>query len=227
MEHQVKPAANDPIVSLLARWFDAGDREALDQLVREIEPWLHAEIRRSLDKGGSRGDESMDLLQTVVMNFLAWGPKYRPVSGTQFRALLKRIATNEIIDQRRRAENNGTSHLESLSPASQSLASYGLPARSNSSPSMNLVRNEDAAWVKLAMQFLDDDERFLLIASEVDGQSWAQIAKQLGLASPDAARVRATRLKPRMANLLRQLRSGRTPHETNGVPAPHATSPQT
>ena len=44
--------------------------------------------------------------------------------------------------------------------------------------------------MRLALQFLEPEDRYLLLASEVEGLDWATIAAELGLASPDAARVR-------------------------------------
>jgi RNA polymerase sigma factor (sigma-70 family) len=155
--------------------------------------------------------ESMDVVQTSMMRFLEYGPRFKPESGAQLRALLKRIALNVIIDEQRRSSHRKNQHVDSLSGASQSMSTFGPAGDSSASPASVAERNEDQAWITLALQFLPPEDRFLLLASEVDGMAWTKIASELDLPSADAARVRASRLKPRIANILRQLRMGRTP----------------
>lgn len=78
-------------------------------------------------------------------------------------------------------------------------------------PSRAAMRSEEQAWVRLALQFLEPDERYLILASKVEEQSWGAIAEELGLDSPDAARMKVKRLEPRVANLLRRLKLGQMP----------------
>jgi DNA-directed RNA polymerase specialized sigma24 family protein len=205
------PAPDDSEIALLARW-RGGDRTALDALLGQVMPWLQAEVRRSMRERAPAHLDSSDLLQTTVLNFLEWGPKFVPASGAQFRALLKRIATNELIDQCRRAARAGR-HFESLRPTGPSLSGFGPRVPSDQRASQIAMRDDESNWVRLALQFLEPDERFLLIASEVENRDWAAIARELELPSADAARVRAARLKPRAANLLRRLKCGRMPDE--------------
>ncbi len=204
-------ATTDTTLALLERW-RAGDRRALDQLLSDVQPWLHHEMRKAL--GGRPRDlqDSLDLAQTAVLNFLTWGPKFVPENSTQFRSLLKRIATNELIDQeRRRARGARGQHLESLAGTSSRLSGFGAAAASSLRPSRGAEREEEIEWVRLALQFLEPDDRYALLASEVEGLDWTTIAVELGLESPDSARMRCVRLKPRVARLLLDLRKGRVP----------------
>jgi RNA polymerase sigma factor (sigma-70 family) len=158
--------------------------------------------------------DSLDLAQNAVVNFLTWGPRFVPENEAQFRALLKRIATNQLIDARRRQSlRDRGGHVESLRGSGNSFSGFGPAQHSSLGPSRAVERSEQDEWVRLALQFLEPDDRHLLIASEVEGQDWATIAQDLGLPSPDAARVRGTRLKSRVARLLMQLRRGRIPDE--------------
>ena len=191
-----------------------GDPAALGALLRDILPWLHQEVSRHLGNEPRADQDSMDLVQTTVMNFLSWGPRFIPQNGAQLRALLKRIASNEIIDQRRRRGRSGDGrHLESFPNATNPLSGFGVPGPSAHGPTQAAERVEDQEWVRLALQFLPEQDRYLLLASEVEGADWASIAQELSLASPDAARVRGARLKPKLANILRQLRAGKIPVE--------------
>lgn len=206
----------DPtLLPLLRRWQD-GDRAALDEILLQVGPWLHGEIQRWITRQGGLREEPRDVLHNVIVNLLRWGPRFCPNSEAQLRALLRRVAMNEVIDLSRNADNQRRAQMESLSSASRSLASYALADSTSQFPSAIAARNEDRRWIKLALQFLEPEERYLIVASEVERLSWAEIALQLEMSSPDAARVRAARLKPRMANLVRQLRAGQVPAELEG-----------
>jgi RNA polymerase sigma factor (sigma-70 family) len=201
---------SDVLLALLDRWH-AGDREALISLVGMLEPWLRSESRQMLRGKSVSAVESMDVVQTSLMRFLEHGPRFKPESSAQLKALLRRITLNVVIDEQRRASHRKNRHIESLSGASQSMSTFGPAEDSSESPSNVAERNEEQAWVALALQFLSPEDRYLLLASEVDGIAWSTIANELDLSSADAARVRAARLRPRIANILRQLRLGRTP----------------
>jgi RNA polymerase sigma factor (sigma-70 family) len=207
------PKVDLPTLELLERW-RSGDRAALDQLLAEVEPWLHREMRNAVGDELREEQDSLDLAHAAVLNFLAWGPRFVPESPAQFRALLKRIAMNEIVDQRRRLGRRGArQRLDSLSDSRNSLSGYGVSQGSSHRPSRAAELSEETEWVRLALQFLEPDDRYLLLASEVEGLDWATIAAELGIATPDAARVRCARLKPRVGVLLLQLRRGKLPAE--------------
>jgi RNA polymerase sigma factor (sigma-70 family) len=205
------PTADDATLALLQRQ-RAGEKDALEALLSEILPWLHREVSRAMGSQPRVTQDSMDLVQTAVLNFLAWGPRFQPRDGGQFRALLRRIALNELIDQRRRSAliREGR-QLDSLGSASNPLSGFAAAGLSSLQPSRAAEKREELEWVRLALQFLPAEERQLILLSEVEGLEWAAVARELGLASADAARVRAMRLKPRLANLLRQLKSGMLP----------------
>ena len=206
-----QPTPIDPSPDLLNRW-RSGDDAARDQLLNDMIPWLHAEMSKVLTARERAAQDSMDLVQTAVVNFLRWGPRFVPETGAQFRALLKRIATNELIDQRRRlARSGGGQHLDSMFHSSNPLSGFAGLSRSSERPSEAARKSEEEEWVRLALQFLPDEDRYLLLAAEVEGTDWATIASELKMSSPDAARVRCSRLRPRVANLMRHLRSGRMP----------------
>jgi RNA polymerase sigma factor (sigma-70 family) len=212
-----EPGVEDSTLELLRRW-RGGDRGALDQLLADVEPWLHREMRKAVGVDLRTEQDSLDLAHAAVVNFLASGPRFVPESAAQFRALLKRIALNEVFDQRRRQGRRGTrvqvdAVLESRSP----LSGFGRSQGSSERPSRLAERSEETEWVRLALQFLDAEDRYLLLASEVEGLDWATIAAELGLRSPDAARVRCARLKPRVGVLLLQLRRGKLPGNESGV----------
>lgn len=198
----------DRTVQLLECWH-AGDQNALGELLTETEPWLRAAIRSSLNDRMRRVEDSADFAQSAVVKFLVKGPRFLPASRGQFRMLMKRIAMNEIIDKQRRlrtAQND---------LASNSQSQYGdsvLDLRADQTavqPTRIVARDEERAWMRLAMELLEDRERQLLYAREVDGRDWGDIARELGFESADAARMACNRMLPTVAKLVLKLRQGR------------------
>ena len=201
--------SEDLELELLERW-RAGERSALDRLLVEVMPWLHREVSKAMGAALRGAEDSQDIVQTAVLRFLHSGPKFIPANGAQLRALLKRIAQNELIDRRRHLDRTGAkAHIESFLRSSRPSLGF---AASTARPSGAAEQGEEIQWVQLAMQFLDEDDRFLLLAS-VSGADWATIARELELGSADAARVRCARLKPKVANVMRRLRAGWIPEE--------------
>jgi RNA polymerase sigma factor (sigma-70 family) len=204
--------SSDPSLLLVERW-RAGDRSALDRLLEDVLPWLRQRVHRALGNAPRDQHDSMDIVQSAIANFLSRGPRFVPANGAQLRALLGRIAINELIDrQRRRARAGGGRHVESVL-APQAPAALRAPTASWTDPGAAVDKAAERAWVHLALQFLPADDRHLLLASEVENRDWAAIAGELGLASADAARMRCARLRPRVANLLRRLREGDLPQD--------------
>jgi len=201
---------DDKILGALSRW-NEGDESALNELLSATIPWLNREIGYAWRTSPHASLSAEDIVQTAVLNFLQWGPKYQPQSPAQFRALLKRVAMNELIDATRRAGRRGGRHLDSIAATGYPLSAFPGPSNASLAPSRAAARSEEQAWVRLALQFLEPDERYLILASKVEERDWSTIAGELGLASPDAARMQAKRLEPRVANLLRRLKLGHMP----------------
>jgi len=213
LKSMTQPTPSDPSLDLLDRW-RAGDESARDQILNEVTPWLHTEVSKLMTPRERARQDSMDILQSAVMNFLRWGPRFVPETGAQFRALLKRIAINELTDQRRRlARAGGGRHLDSMFNSANPLSGFAGPSRTSEQPGKALLKAEEEKWVRLALQFLSEEDRYLLLSAEVEGLDWATIAGELGMSSPDAARVRCARLKPKIANVMRRLRAGRMPED--------------
>jgi RNA polymerase sigma factor (sigma-70 family) len=202
------------MIGLLLRWH-GGDRQAIDELLVLVLPWLHGQMSKAMADLPNATQDSMDLAQAAIVKFLSCGPRFLPENVAQFRGLLLRIARNELIDHQRRGSRRGPGrHLESIADSRHPLSEFAASSHAMPRPGTEVVRSDEAEWVRLALQFLKPDERYLLIASEVEQLDWATIASELGLPSEDAARMQCVRLKPRVARLLIQLRNGRVPNES-------------
>lgn len=209
-KNMAEPLPTDTTLDILSRWH-SGDTQALDTLLSASLPWLLHEVSRAWRSSSHTSVDPDDIVQTAVVNFLRWGPKFKPNSAAQFRGLLKTIALNELVDAHRRASRRNARHFDSLVDTNHPLSAFPCPSGAVEHPSREAQRSETQAWVRLALQFLEPDERYLILASKVEAREWAAIAEDLGLDSPDAARMKAKRLEPRVANLLRRLKRGQLP----------------
>lgn len=195
--------------TLLERWRQ-GDLRARDELVAGMLPALLGQARARMGASPRAGYDSTDVGQEAVLNFLRWGPRFVPRSPAQLQELLNRIIRNEVIDQERR---RGPRHVDSL--FSSASVEHHLPRElSTHAPDRPVEREELARQVRLAMLFLDPDDRELLIASEIAGLDWAAVAREQGYPSADAARMQGKRAKVRLAVLFGQVQRGELPDET-------------
>lgn len=200
--------SRDDTVRLLERWH-AGDREALGELLAQTEPWLRAAVGPALGERLRRVEDSADVAQSAVVKFLVGGPRFLPASRGQFRALMKRIAMNEVIDRQRRLR---TADGGLGSGARSHYGDSVLDLRADDSaaqPSHVAAKDEERAWVRVAMELLGDRERQLLYAREVDGRDWGDIAREFGYETADAAAKACMRMLPDVAKLVRKLQQGR------------------
>jgi len=199
----------DDTVVLLQRWH-AGDEAALHELLEEQLSELHRFVSLLLDNSFAplrSEQESLDVVQTAMAKVLAYLPRFVPRDARQFQGLLRTFVRNDLKNQIRsprwRSARRG--------PAMSSDSVLDLrPAPSTDLPERAVERAEEHAWVRLALEFLaHEDDRLLLHLHVVEQAPWEEIARELQLESPDAARMRYRRtVQPRLANILRLLKSG-------------------
>jgi RNA polymerase sigma factor (sigma-70 family) len=206
-----QPVHDDELLHLLRSWY-AGDASALKALVLAVAPWVREDAGALLHGRARVANEVEDLAQAALVNFLQYGPRFQPENAAQLRSLLRRIVRNLLVDQIRRQERRALPR-DDLSESGRDMLGSFSSARTSLDPERAAARNEERDWVRLGLQFLEEDERYLLVASEVEGLPWKDIATKLGMERAESARMRAARLKPRLANILRQLHRGRTPGE--------------
>ena len=80
-------------------------------------------------------------------------------------------------------------------------------ARTGSSPSQQASRSEEEAWLRLALDLLEPDDRDVIVLREWAGESFGAIAARLGIAE-NAARMRFSRALGRLADRVEALRRG-------------------
>ena len=200
--------AMDPetVLDLQRRWHD-GDRAALAELVQKNLPWIHAQVRKRLDAGLRRKLDSVDMVQDAVVQVLENGPRFEIANQGHFRALVARIVANDIHDRHRWMKRERRDAGREGPVASDSVLKLDEPVKDVTRPSETIDRNERQAWVRLAIQLLDPEDRLAVRMRQWDQASFAEIGERLGI-SEDAARMRHNRALRRLAEKVIDLRSG-------------------
>jgi len=195
---------HDDTVELLRRW-SAGDKAALDQLIRENLEWMQRFVHPRIDPRWRSQVETLDIVHVGVDRLLRYGPKVPLQNRAQLQAFLGKALSHLIIDFARRV--NGPEHdlrrEERLPEQVDDL--LGLRA-SITDPGQAAERAEAREWIQIALEALEPEDRQAVRLHFLDGLSLPEVAETMGL-SKDALRKRLERRAlPQLAEALAALR---------------------
>ena len=200
--HGDRSSETDTVV-LLKRW-NRGDDEALNLLVQRHLPRVRKYVHQRLGNRLRQKDDTGDVVQDAMLQFLRYSPRFQVEDGRHFQALIRRIVENVLRDKhdwyaRKRREMDR----ECALPASSVfyLGSSHAPPR----PGEVAQQNEQHALVRLSLELLRGRDREIIILREYDGLSHTEIAQRLDMNEP-AVRMRLSRalnrLGQRMSDIL-------------------------
>lgn len=195
----------DETLELLRRWH-GGDRDALDELIERDLPWIREQVRRRVGPLLRDRGDCDDYVQDAMIEVLQYGPRFVSTSKARFRSLLARIIENVLRDRHDwyRAKRRSLSKERPL--PSDSCLNLDPRARSVTRPSQAAQRTERESWVRLALEFLDPEDRKVILLRQWDELSFPEIAQQMGLTA-DSARMRFQRALPKLGKKIAELRS--------------------
>jgi RNA polymerase sigma-70 factor, ECF subfamily len=194
---------------LLQRWH-AGDRKAIDALLARDLPWIHDHVHARLGPLLRARGETMDYVQAAVLEVLAYTPRFVTENRRHFRALLARIVENHLRDAHDHHNAARRTPARERPLPSDSVLDLDRPQRSVTQPADAAARGETEAWVRLALELLEPEDRQVLVLRQWQQLEFAAIGENMGL-SEDAARMRFQRALPKLARQLERLRSGDSP----------------
>lgn len=198
------PASPDDTAALLRRWH-AGDREALHELVQRDLPWIRARVRQRLGEGLRQHGDTDDFLHEAVLDILAWTPRFIANDREVFRRMVTRIVENTLRGQ---AEFYARMRRDRARIAdSDCVLELDARQRTDTTPSQQAARHEEEAWLRLAMDLLDPDDRDVIVCREWRGESFGEIGQRLGVPE-NTARMRFSRAVGRLATQVEALRRG-------------------
>lgn len=193
------------ILELLEAWFH-GDKEALVKLINRVAPWMRLYARKRLSARMRTTDTSEDVVQSVMVNLLKAELRFRPANARQFRALVARALYNRLcelhdyVEPRERGRADGTP---------SDLLGNVLQLPSKDAPDRKLSENEEHAFVRLALQLIDPDDRRIILWRDFQNMPYSKIGEYLSM-SEDGARSRHRRALARMKVQIESLKRGQT-----------------
>jgi len=196
----------DKTGQLLSRWH-SGDREALHELLRRNLDWMEQRIRQRLGKGLRRAGETQDFVQDAMIQALEYGPRFKVADQDQFRRLLARIIENNLRQKHRYLHQDKRDIDRERPVECDTLLSLDPPQQEVTRPTQQADRNEEIAWVRLALEFLCSQDREVIWMHEYEHKTFAEIGRRLDM-TEDSIRMRFNRALPRLARRVSELQSG-------------------
>lgn len=162
---------DDPDIELVNLWKD-GDESAFEELVKRHEQRVFRLLMRMM---GSR-EEAEDVAQETFLSLHRHGRRFRAES--RFSTFVYRVAANAALN-RRRSLGRSRARIEKLKVRTE--AGDDLPA-SPRNPEDATAGAELTARVREALQQLSPSLRMPVILYDIEGLSYGEIAKVLGIA---------------------------------------------
>jgi RNA polymerase sigma factor (sigma-70 family) len=186
----------------------SGDPQALSRLLEAHLPWIHEHVRKRLSAAMRMDGDTRDFVQEAVVDVLRTGPRFVVSDPGHFRAIMARIVENNIRDRRRYMDRGCRDVSRRRDLARDSLLMLDPPAHSVTRPEDRADQNEQLAWLHLALELLDPDDREIIRGREWDNASFAELGAMLGT-TEGGARKRYARALPKLAAKVGLLREGR------------------
>jgi RNA polymerase sigma-70 factor (ECF subfamily) len=193
-------------LSLLRRWH-AGDDAALEALLVRHSDAVRGQIRARVGALLRQKESTDDFLQEVMLQVLRDGPRFQVADDHHFRALLARIVENVIRDRHGYHTAARRSPRLARDVSGETILTLDSPRGPGATPSQELDQRERQAWVRLALELLESDERRLIVAREWDSVPYGELGAELGV-SEDAARMRHQRALVKLSRKVGELRRG-------------------
>jgi RNA polymerase sigma-70 factor (ECF subfamily) len=168
-----------------------GDAEAFNQLVRLYEGRIYNLCLRMLSDSESAADATQDAFISAFRNI-------RRFRGGSFKSWLFRIATNTCYDVLRARKRRPTTSLDEVLAADDHIYE---PPDPGESPDAFVLRRELGAAIQHALEMLPDDQRAVLILSDIQGMSYGEIAQVVG-ANLGTVKSRLSRGRARLRDVL-------------------------
>lgn len=195
-----------PTIVLLERWRD-GDDKALHQLLEEELPWIRGHVNKRLGPLLRQLGDAEDYVQEAMVRVLKSGPQFRVSDRRHFRALLAVLIENTLREEHRfhRRERRNPDRRKPL--PRDSVLDLDPPRRGVTRPSVVAHREEEAAWMELAMALLPATDSEVVRLREWGELPFSEIGEAMGM-KENTARARFHRALSKLAHNFVQLRAG-------------------
>jgi RNA polymerase sigma factor (sigma-70 family) len=172
-----------------------GDVEAFNQIVRLYEGRVYNLCYRMLGDPDAAADAAQDSFISAYRNL-------RSFRGGVFRSWLLRIATNNCYDVLRARKRRPATSLDAAREPDDEGAGFDI-ADTAESPDDFALRRELGAAIQQGLAALPDDQRIVVILSDVQGMAYEEIA-QITSTNLGTVKSRLSRGRARLRDLLKQ-----------------------
>jgi len=179
-----------PTIDLVVR-AKTGDDQAVEALLQRCVPALKRWAHGKLPQAARGAQDTDDLVQNVVMQWLRRLPQFEPTQVGATMAYLRRSALNRIRDEVRRMTRQP--------PPSE--LSHDVPSEAPTQLEL-AIQSEDYDRYRAALMQLRQRDRELVLARIEAEWNAAEIALYFDLPSVDAARMAILRAMRQLARLL-------------------------
>jgi RNA polymerase sigma-70 factor, ECF subfamily len=162
-----------PEQSEIINWIkeaQGGEIESFNALVLLFQDYVYSISYRIMGEGDSASDAAQDTFITAFR-------KLDSFRGGNFRAWLARIATNTCYDELRKRKRRPQDYLEEL-PGAEMYGEAAIPADSPS-PEQEAQRSDLNQAIQNCINALNDDQRVVMVMSDVQNYSYQEIADML------------------------------------------------
>jgi RNA polymerase sigma factor (sigma-70 family) len=187
-----------------------GDVESFNALVRLYEGRLYNLCYRMLGDADSAADAAQDAFLSAFRNL-------RSFRGGSFRSWILRIATNTCYDVLRARKRRPTTSLDIETDGGEDSAPLQI-ADSAESPDDFALRRELAAAIQQGLATLPEEQRIILILSDIQGLAYEEIA-DITDTNLGTVKSRLSRGRARLRDVLKagELLPARYRHESGGL----------
>lgn len=172
-----------------------GDVEAFNQLVRLYEGRVYNLCYRMLGDSDAAADVAQETFISVYRNL----NKFR---GGVFRSWLLRIATNACYDALRARKRRPAISLDAAQESEDDGPGFEI-ADTGESPDEVALRRELAAAIQRGIAQLPEDQRVVVILSDVQGLAYEEIAEVTNT-NLGTVKSRLSRARARLRDILRE-----------------------
>lgn len=196
----------DQTLVWLQRWH-GGDRQALELLLQRDLDWIRNHVSRRLGEALRRRGDTQDFLHEAVIEVLHYTPRFVVATRQQFRRLLAQIVENMLRDHRDYYARKRRDLAREQALPADSVLQLDPGVRSVTRPSEAAARHEETAWLRLAMELLEPEDRDVILLRQWENLAWSEIGERMGLGE-DTVRMRFQRALPRLSQKVEALRRG-------------------
>ena len=140
------------------------DRDAFSEIVARYKNLVYSIVLRMVDNTDDANDMAQEVFIKAYKNLARYHPEFK------FSTWIMRIATNHVIDFRRKRR------LETVSMDENPNETLTLPSQSNS-PEGDLIQKEDSQQIKTLLNELPDIYKVPIVLFHQQGMSYQEISE--------------------------------------------------